>query len=48
MGRMGRAFYVRASGAAVMSMPQSHKLPIVEAIPIYRNTFSRVNLLQPT
>jgi len=29
MGRMGRAFYVRASGAAVMSMPQSHKLPIV-------------------
>lgn len=29
MGRMGRAFYVRASGAAVMSMPQSHKLPVV-------------------
>ncbi len=29
MGRMGRAFYVRASGAAVMSLPQSHKLPVV-------------------
>lgn len=29
MGRMGRAFYVRASGAAVMSMPQLHKLPVV-------------------
>jgi flavin reductase (DIM6/NTAB) family NADH-FMN oxidoreductase RutF len=29
MGRMGRAFYVRASGAAVMAMPQSQQLPIV-------------------
>lgn len=29
MGRMGRAFYVRASGDAVMAMPQSQQLPIV-------------------
>ena len=29
MGRMGRAFYVRASGDAILSMPQSHHLPIV-------------------
>ncbi len=29
MGRMGRAFYVRASGSAVMSMPQSQQLPVV-------------------
>mgnify|MGYP003376926838 CR=1 FL=1 len=29
MGRMGRAFYVRASGAAILTMPQSQQLPIV-------------------
>ncbi|MDQ3142609.1 MAG: flavin reductase family protein [Bacteroidota bacterium] len=29
IGRMGRAFYVRASGAAVHFMPQSQTLPIV-------------------
>ena len=29
MGRMGRAFYVRASGNAVMAMPQTQHLPIV-------------------
>lgn len=29
MGRMGRAFYVRASGEALMMMPQSQHLPIV-------------------
>jgi hypothetical protein len=29
MGRMGRAFYVRASGANVMALPQSQQLPIV-------------------
>lgn len=29
MGRMGRAFYVRASGAAVMALPQSQQLPVV-------------------
>ncbi len=29
MGRMGRAFYVRASGAAVLSLPQSQQLPVV-------------------
>lgn len=29
VGRMGRAFYVRASGDAVMAMPQSQKLPVV-------------------
>lgn len=29
MGRMGRAFYVRASGSAVMSLPQSQQLPVV-------------------
>ncbi len=29
MGRMGRAFYVRASGAAIMSLPQSQHLPVV-------------------
>ncbi len=29
MGRMGRAFYVRASGAALMSLPQSQHLPVV-------------------
>ena len=29
MGRMGRAFYVRASGDAVTFMPQSQHLPIV-------------------
>jgi flavin reductase (DIM6/NTAB) family NADH-FMN oxidoreductase RutF len=29
MGRMGRAFYVRASGKSVMAMPQTQHLPIV-------------------
>ena len=29
MGRMGRAFYVRASGKSVLAMPQSQHLPIV-------------------
>ncbi|MBK6701994.1 MAG: flavin reductase family protein [Saprospiraceae bacterium] len=29
MGRMGRAFYVRASGKSVLTMPQSQHLPIV-------------------
>jgi len=29
VGRMGRAFYVRASGDAVSSMPQSQQLPII-------------------
>ncbi|MEO6189392.1 MAG: flavin reductase family protein [Saprospiraceae bacterium] len=29
MGRMGKAYYVRASGSAIMSMPQSQSLPIV-------------------
>jgi flavin reductase (DIM6/NTAB) family NADH-FMN oxidoreductase RutF len=29
MGRMGRAFYVRASGNAIHFMPQSQQLPIV-------------------
>lgn len=29
MGRMGRAFYVRASGTAIQFMPQSQQLPIV-------------------
>ncbi len=29
MGRMGRAFYVRASGDAVLFMPQSQQLPVV-------------------
>ncbi|NOT35849.1 MAG: flavin reductase family protein [Saprospiraceae bacterium] len=29
MGRMGRAFYVRASGEAVQSMPQTQTLPII-------------------
>ncbi len=29
MGRMGRAFYVRASGKAVQAMPQSQHLPII-------------------
>lgn len=29
MGRMGRAYYVRASGDAILSMPQSHHLPVV-------------------
>lgn len=29
MGRMGKAYYVRASGAAVQSMPQSQSLPII-------------------
>jgi flavin reductase (DIM6/NTAB) family NADH-FMN oxidoreductase RutF len=29
MGRMGRAFYVRASGDAVFAMPQTQTLPVV-------------------
>lgn len=29
MGRMGRAFYVRASGEAVKSMPQTQTLPVI-------------------
>ena len=29
MGRMGKAYYVRASGSAVLSMPQSQSLPII-------------------
>ncbi|MCC6816788.1 MAG: flavin reductase family protein [Saprospiraceae bacterium] len=29
MGRMGRAYYVRASGAAVSAMPQSQALPVI-------------------
>ncbi|HRI00131.1 MAG TPA: flavin reductase [Saprospiraceae bacterium] len=29
MGRMGRAFYVRASGPNVMALPQSQQLPII-------------------
>ncbi|MEP7195005.1 MAG: flavin reductase family protein [Saprospiraceae bacterium] len=29
MGRMGKAFYVRASGEAVSAMPQSQSLPII-------------------
>ncbi|MBK8954411.1 MAG: flavin reductase family protein [Saprospiraceae bacterium] len=29
MGRMGRAFYVRASGDALLSLPQSQHLPVV-------------------
>ncbi len=29
MGRMGRAFYVRASGEAVKSMPQTQALPVI-------------------
>lgn len=29
MGRMGRAFYVRASGNAVMALPQTQQLPVL-------------------
>ncbi|MBK9271211.1 MAG: flavin reductase family protein [Saprospiraceae bacterium] len=29
MGRMGRAFYVRASGEAILTLPQSQQLPVV-------------------
>lgn len=29
MGRMGRAFYVRASGNAILTLPQSQQLPVV-------------------
>jgi len=42
MGRMGRAFYVRASGDAVLTLPQSQQLPIVG----YKNLPEHIRLSQ--
>ncbi|MBK7810127.1 MAG: flavin reductase family protein [Saprospiraceae bacterium] len=42
MGRMGRAFYVRASGEAVLTLPQSQHLPIVG----YQNLPEHIRLSQ--